>query len=45
MCGKFAVAVEKCGVVAGHLSKGKTVSFAKTVTLFLRANNGSCCHI
>ena len=36
---KFAVAVEKCGAVVGHISKGKTVRFAKTISFFLRANH------
>ena len=37
--GKFAVAVEKCNVLIGHLSKGKTSRFAKTILFFLRGNN------
>ena len=31
---KFAVAVEKCDVVVGHLSKGKTGRFAKNYFIF-----------
>ena len=31
---KFAIPVEKCNVVAGHLSKGKTTGFAKTISFF-----------
>ena len=31
---KFAVAVEKCDVVVGHLSKGKTDQFAKLFHFF-----------
>ena len=29
---KFAVAVKKCDVVVGHLSKGKTGRFTKTIS-------------
>ena len=36
---KFAVAVEKCNVLIGHLSKGKTSWFAKTILFFLRGSN------
>ena len=36
---KFVVAVEKCDVVVGHLSKRKTGRFAKTVSCFLRGSN------
>ena len=31
---KFAVAVKKCNVVVGHLSKGKAGWFAKTISFF-----------
>ena len=29
---KYAVAVERCGDVGGHLSNGRSVRFAKTVS-------------
>ena len=32
---KFAVAIEKCNFVVGHLSKLKTDWFAKTISFFL----------
>ena len=32
--GKYAVAVERFGDVPGHLSKGKSAGFAKTVFVF-----------
>ena len=38
---KFAIAVEKCNVVAGHLSKGKTGGFAKTISFFFCGTNGN----
>ena len=31
--------------MVGHLSKGKSVRFAKTVSYFLRASNENCCRI
>ena len=31
---KFAVSVKKCDFVVGHLSKGKTGRFAKTISFF-----------
>ena len=42
---KFVVAVEKCGAVVGHLTKGKTGRFSKNVSFFLRASDGNCCHV
>ena len=36
---KYAVAVERCGDVVGHFSKGRSAGFAKTVSYFLRASN------
>ena len=35
---KFAVAVKKCDVVVGHLSKGKTGRFTNTISFFLRGS-------
>ena len=35
---KYAVAVERCGDVVGHLFKGRSVRFAETVLYFLRAS-------
>ena len=40
---KYAVAGERCGDVLGHLSKGRSARFAKTVSHFLRASNENCC--
>ena len=34
---KYAVAVEGCSDVVGHLSKGRSARFAKTISYFLRA--------
>ena len=42
---KYAVAAERCGDVVGHLSKGRSVRFAKTVSNFLRASNENCCRV
>ena len=42
---KYAVAVERYGDVVGHLSKGRSARFAKTVSYFLRASNENCCRI
>ena len=42
---KYAVAAERCGVVVGHLSKGRSASFAETVSYFLRASNENCCRV
>ena len=42
---KYAVAVERCGDVVGHLSKGRSARFAKTVSYFLRASNENCCRV
>ena len=36
---KYAVAVERCGDVVGHLSKGRFACFAEIVSYFLRASN------
>ena len=42
---KYAVAVERCGDVVGHLSKGRSAHFAKTVSYFIRASNENCCRV
>ena len=42
---KYAAAVERCGDVVGHLSKGRFARFAKTVSYFLRASNENCCRV
>ena len=42
---KYAVAVERCGDVVGHLSKGTSARFAKTVSYFLRASNENCSRV
>ena len=42
---KYAVAVEKCGDVVGHLSKRSSARFSKTVSYFPRANNENCCRV
>ena len=42
---KYAVAVIKNSVVVGHLAKGKTVRFAKTISFFLRASNDNSCKV
>ena len=42
---KYAVAVERCGDVVGHLSKGRSARFAKTVLYFLPASNENCCRV
>ena len=42
---KFAVAVEKSGAVVGHLAKGKSGPFAKTISFFLRANHENSCSV
>ena len=42
---KYAVAVERCGDVVGHLSKGRSAHFSKTVSYYLRASNESCCRV
>ena len=39
---KYAVAVETCGDVVGHLSKGRSARFAKTISYFLPASNEGC---
>ena len=39
------MAAERCGDVVGHLSKGRSVRFAKTVSNFLRARNENCCRV
>ena len=41
---KFAVAVKKNQNIVGHLKKGKTGRFAKTLFYFLRSNPYSKCH-
>ena len=42
---EYAVTVERCGDVVGHLSKGRSARFAKTVSYFLRASNENCCRV
>ena len=42
---KYAVAVERCGDVVGHLSKGRSARFNKTVSYFLRASNENRCRV
>ena len=42
---KYAVAVERCGDVVGHLSKRRSARFAKTVSYFLCASNENCCRV
>ena len=42
---KYAVAVERCADAVGHLSKGWSARFAKTVSHFLRASNENCCRV
>ena len=42
---KYAVAVIKNSVVVGHLAKGKTGRFAKTISFFLRASNDNSCKV
>ena len=42
---KTSMAVERCGDVVEHLSKGKSARFVKTVSYFLRASNENCCRI
>ena len=44
-CDKYAVAVERCRDVVGHLSKGRSAHFAKTVLYFLPASNENCCRV
>ena len=42
---KYSVAVERCSDVVGHLSKGRSARFTKTVSYFLRASNENCCRV
>ena len=42
---KYAVAVERCGDVVGHLSKGRSACLTKTVSYFLCASNDNCCRV
>ena len=42
---KYAVTVERYGDVVRHLSKGRSIRFAKTVSYFLRASNENCCRV
>ena len=44
-CEKYAVAVERCGDVVGHHSKGRSARFAKTVLYFLHASNENCSRV
>ena len=41
----YAVAVERCGNVVGHLSKGRSAHFTKTISYFLRESNENCCRV
>ena len=36
---RYAVSVTENNVVVGHLAKGETFRFAKTISFLLRANN------
>ena len=36
---------ERCGDVVGHLSKGRSARFAKTISYFLRSSNENCCRV
>ena len=40
---KYAVSILKVGEVVGHLKKGKTCRFAKTIFYFLRADKKNSC--
>ena len=42
---KYAVVVERCGDVVGHLSKRRSARFTKTISYFLRACNDNCCRV
>ena len=42
---KYVVAVTQNNIVVGHLAKGKTGRFAKTISFFLRASNDSSCKV
>ena len=42
---KYAMAVERCGDVVGHLSNGRSARFAETVSYYLRAINENCCRV
>ena len=42
---KFAVAVKKKKKVVGHLPKGKTGRFAKTIFYFLKSCDDNCCYV
>ena len=42
---KFAVCVEKDQAVVGHLKKGNSVKFAKTIFYFLRSDTYSSCYV
>ena len=42
---KYAVAVERCGDVVGHLSKRRSARFAKSISYFLRASNENCSRV
>ena len=43
--GKYTVAVERYGDMVGHLSKGRSARFAKTVSYFLRVSYENCCRV
>ena len=42
---EYSVAVERCGDVVGHLSKGRSARFAKTVSYFPPESNENCCRV
>lgn len=42
---KFAVAIMKNGVVVGHLKKGQSGWFAKTISYFLKAAESNSCNV
>ena len=41
---KITVAVDKCGAMVGHLSKGTFGDFSTTTLLFLNTSDGNYCH-
>ena len=42
---KYAVCVQKDGVIVGHLMLGKTGRFAKIIFYFLRGDTDSKCEV
>ena len=45
MYDRYAVAVERCDDVIGHISKGRSARSAKTLLYFVRASNENCCRV